>query len=328
MSLPRLLFVGHGFHQKTGSSGFLLELLREHFAVTVVWDDSWKPGGAALNAATLNAHGADLILFFQSLPKRAVLRRLRCRRLFWAPMRDGIRLAPGPWRRLRPSGLRLISFCREAHDYCTAAGFESQALQYWPTPLDDAPAIVDEPLRLFFWMRRGTPGWPTLKALLGDARPERIVLRTVADPGETLALPSAAERAEYRIEQVPDWLEKADYLRLLGSCNTFMAPRLLEGIGLSFLDAMALGQAVIAPDRATMNEYFRDGENGWLYDPDAPQPLDFSKLRAIREQARRDVAAGRARWLAGLPGLISYLDDGRPNAASWSWRLSRLLLGH
>jgi len=327
MSLPKLLYVGHSYHRQTGSTRFLLDLLAQHFAVNVIWDDSWQAAGTPLTAERLNDQAPDLILFFQSLPKRAVLRRLRCRRLFWAPMRDGISLAPGPWRRLKPSGLRLISFCREAHDYCTGAGFESLAVQYWPAPVEAAPAIVDEPLRLFFWMRRGTPGWPTLKALLGEARPERIVLRTVADPGETLALPSAAERAEYRIEQVPDWLEKADYLRLLGGCNAFMAPRLLEGIGLSVLDAMTLGQAVIAPDRATMNEYLRDGENGWLYDPDAPRALDFSKLRAVREQARRDIAAGHARWLASLPGLISYLDDGRPNAASWSWRLARLLLG-
>lgn len=327
MSLPKLLFVGHSFHQQTGSSRFFIDLLQQHFAVTVVWDDGWKADGTPLSADALNAHAADLTLFWQALPKRAVLRRLRCRRLFWAPMRDGIRLTPGPWRRLKPSGLRLISFCREAHDYCTAAGLESHALQYWPAPLNAPAPITEKPLRLFFWMRRGTPGWPTLKALLGTTRPERIVLRTVADPGETLSLPSDAERAEYRIEQVPDWLEKADYLRLLGSCNAFMAPRLLEGIGLSFLDAMALGQAVIAPDRATMNEYIRHGENGWLYDPEAPQQLDFSNLRTLREQALRDVAAGHARWLASLPALISVLDDSRPNAAAWSWRLSRLLLG-
>ena len=326
MSLPTLLFVGHSFHQQTGSSRFFLDLLREHFAVTLIWDDSWKAGGTPLSAERLNGHACELILFWQALPKRAVMRRLHCRRLFWAPMRDGISLTPKPWRRLKPSGLRLISFCREAHDYCTAAGLESHAVQYWPTPLEAPTPITEEPLRLFFWMRRGAPGWPTLKALLGNTRPERIVLRTVADPGETLVLPSDAERAEYRIEQVPDWLEKADYLRLLGSCNAFMAPRLLEGIGLSFLDAMALGQAVIAPDRATMNEYLRHDENGWLYDPDAPQALDFSKLRQLREQVRRDVAEGHARWQAGLPALIGYLSDPAENRASLAWRLQQMLL--
>lgn len=327
MSLPKLLYIGHGFHRKTGSSRFLLDLLQPHFVVAVLWDDSWQAGGAPLTAEQINSHAPDLILCMQALPKRAVLRRLHCRRLFWAPMRDAISLQPAPWRRLRPSGLRLISFCREAHDYCIAAGLESHAVQFWPPPPETAPPIVDEPLRIFFWMRRGNPGWPTLKALLGDARPERIVLRTVADPGETLALPSDAERAEYRIELLPDWLEKADYLRLLGSCNTFMAPRLLEGIGLSFLDAMALGQAVIAPDRATMNEYVRHGGNGWLYDPANPQPLDFSDLAAVRAQARRDVADGHARWCASLPALIGYLSDPAENRASLVWRLQRMLLG-
>lgn len=326
MSAPKLLFVGHSFHQQTGSSRFFIDLLREHFALTTVWDDSWQPGGTAPSAAQLNSHGADLMLFWQSLPKRAVLRRLHCRRLFWAPMRDGISLLPGPWRRLKPSGLRLISFCSEAHDYCSAAGMESHAVQYWPAPLDDPQPIADEPLSIFFWMRRGAPGWPTLKALLGDHRPARIVLRTAADPGETLVLPTDAECAEYRIERVSEWLDRPAYLRLLASCNAFMAPRLLEGIGLSVLDAMALGQAVIAPDRATMNEYIRHGDNGWLYDPDAPRPLDFTGLRAIRERARRDLTDGHARWQASLPGLIGYLSDPADNRASLLWRLQRLLL--
>lgn len=64
MSLPKLLYVGHSFHQQTGSSRFFLDLLQQHFAVEIIWDDSWKPGGTALTADRLNSRAADLILFW------------------------------------------------------------------------------------------------------------------------------------------------------------------------------------------------------------------------------------------------------------------------
>lgn len=325
MSRPKLLFVGHGYHLKTGSSAFFVDLLRRHFEVVTVWDGSWDGSTGPLDAPQLNGHGADLVVFFQVLPRRRVLQKLDCRRLFWVPMRDGVSLKPGPWRRLRPSGLRLVSFCAEMHRYAVGHGLASLPVEYWP-PLPPAPAIADDaPLHILFWMRRGNLGWPTLKALLGETRPARIVIRASADPGETLQLPDEADCREYRIERVDRWLEKADYEALLQGCNVYVAPRLQEGIGLSFLEAMALGQAVIAPDRATMNEYLRHGGNGWLFDPERPRPLDFSQVPALRRAARADAERGRAQWLAAEPALAAWLADPAPQRPSWWWRLARWL---
>ena len=59
-----------------------------------------------------------------------------------------------------------------------------------------------------------------------------------------------------------------EYADLLGSCGLFAAPRRKEGIGLSFLDAMARGAFVLGYDSPTMNEYIRHAETGWLFNED------------------------------------------------------------
>jgi glycosyltransferase involved in cell wall biosynthesis len=322
----RLVFVGHSHHRQTSSSRFFIELLEPHFDLQIIWNEDWKPEAPRLDAGAINGLEPDVVLFWQLLPRRSVLSQIRCARLVWAPMRDGVSLKPAPWQRLRPTGMRILSFCLELHEYAITQGLHSHLVRYWPVPTAAPATIVDdEPLRLLFWVRRAELGWPTLKALLGDARPERVLLRTVADPGQQLALPDAIDQARYRVEQVPDWLEPAGYRALLARSNVFVAPRMSEGIGMSFLEAMALGQAVIAPDRATMNEYVRDGINGWLYDPAAPRPLDFSRLAELRRGALAEVSCGRKHWEAQRAGLVDWLGDPAENDSSPWWRLRRRL---
>jgi len=76
---------------------------------------------------------------------------------------------------------------------------------------------------------------------------------------------------------------------------------------------------VVAPDRPTMNEYVRHGENGLLYDPDHPQALDFSNARALGLAARRSIEHGFVRWQAQIPALQSFiLEPARMENASRS----------
>ena len=101
--------------------------------------------------------------------------------------------------------------------------------------------------------------------------------------------------------------DKQDFLDVLGNANVFFAPRLAEGIGQSFLEAMARGQCVVAPDNGTMNEYILHGVNGLLYDPEHPAPLDFSRFAILGEAARQSVAAGYDRWLAAEDRLEEFI---------------------
>lgn len=323
---PVLLYVGHSYHRRTASTGFLLDLLREHFELSILWNESWEPGSPPLTAAVINANRADAVLFFQLLPERNVLAQLDCRRIFWAPMRDNIQHKWRRWRWLRPSGIRLVNFCRQSHEFFSRYGFESHYVQYWQPPaataLRSRPA-GNVPLRIFFWIRQKKIGWPLLKILLGEVRPEKILLRASADPGEDIDLPTPEEIASYRIELITGWLEKPRYLELFESCTVFIAPRMLEGIGQTFLEAMSRGLAVVAAGAPTMNEYLQHGVNGYLYDQRKPGPIDFSRLGEVGAQAGRDAAAGHARWIAAQAALVAFIKDSDENNTSWWWRLRR-----
>jgi hypothetical protein len=320
--MKKLLFVDHSYHAKTLATRFLQELLAQRFAVDVLWDDSWTRGGE-LGAAPLDAGGHDTILFFQSIPAARTLRRLRCRDFVWVPMRDQLRYGATRVRRLLGGPIKVVNFCAEAQAWFARTRLPSLGVQYWPEPGPrPAPAARERP-RLFFWPRRREIGWPTLKALLGDFRPDSIVLRYAADPGHELPLPSADEVREYRIEIVNGWLEPAAYQSLLAGCDVFVAPRPLEGIGQALLDAMRAGLAVIAPDAPTMNEYVRDGVNGWLYAPAAPRPLEFPGWAQRKLAAHDAVVQGRARWLGQQQGLVDFVAQAPPRAR-WDWRLQRL----
>ncbi len=62
---------------------------------------------------------------------------------------------------------------------------------------------------------------------------------------------------------VSSWFRDAgEYLDMLAAANVFFAPRRAEGIGMSFLEAMAMGLCVVAPRGPTMSEYIENGRNG------------------------------------------------------------------
>lgn len=80
------------------------------------------------------------------------------------------------------------------------------------------------------------------------------------------------------------WMSKEEYSESIESCDWFVAPRLSEGIGMSFLDALALGVPVIAHDFPTMSEYVIKDVNGVLTDFDNDRKILLSKnLRSLQE---------------------------------------------
>ncbi len=324
MTKPVLAYIGHSYHQKTASNAFFLDLLQQRYAVSTVLDTSWQATGQPVSAEKINSLRAEIVVFYQTLPARKLLRQIACKRIFYVPMHDYVLGHPGyPWHKLRSSGIRVISFCNAMHRFFTHLGNESIFMQYWPSPI--APPPEGHGLNIFFWPRRHEIGWQVLKALLGKTRPERIVLRTAFDPDETADMPSAVDICDYRITIVDGWLNKEQYLDLLKSCNVFMAPRPLEGIGLSFLEAMAHGLAVIAPNQPTMNEYIQHNHNGYLYDLSTPSPLSFSNIGNIRQQALLDVTAGYHAWQARQHEILDFMASPARRKASLMWRIRRWL---
>lgn len=324
VGMKSLLFIDHSYHKKTRATQFLQELLAHRFNIDLLWDDSWN-GAPPPDAELINARKPDAVLFFQLLPPVTTLRRISCPNLTWVCMRDGPNYRSRRLRPLRGSPLKILNFSRETHDYFSARGQASLHVQYWPAPTRCAVRPQRQRPRLFFWPRLGDISWATLKILLGTFRPESIVLRYAGDPGQTLQIPGSEDIREYNITLLHGWLERDAYLAQLRDCDIFMAPRPLEGIGQALLEALDHGQAVIAPDAPTMNEYVRNGHNGWLYDLGNPQPLDFSRWAEFGRAAAADLEQGHARWLQQVGSIVEFVEQPPLEHARWSGWLMRVL---
>lgn len=115
---------------------------------------------------------------------------------------------------------------------------------------------------------------------------------------------SEGDSTKYKM-LITTWQNDALFFeRIAREANVFFAPRRLEGIGMSFLEAMARGQCVVAPNFPTHSEYITHNVSGLLYDPDKPEPLDFKCAKQLGAAARRHMEYGYVRWQNDLRKMI------------------------
>lgn len=272
----RLAIVDHSFHVTTGSSGFIHSLVRGLGTVEVFWCDRWN-GGTGVDLDHLAAGMFDCVVFWQQLYEPEELERLaRHSRIVLVPMFDqyaGWKRAE--WQRYRP--WPFVSFSLELHRRLVRAGCPSLSVRYFPhVPV---PAVRENirtgsgGLTGIFWQRERRIDWPLVARVIDRLPIATLYVRTLPDPGQQAAPISAVDRERFGVVDLPWFDHPDDYLALLDAVDFFVAPRKYEGIGMTFLEALARGKTVIAADRPTMNEYISHGDNGYLFSTRFPRPL-------------------------------------------------------
>ncbi len=318
---PKLVFVDHSYHVVTGSSRFFRKMLSEVFDIVELHCDDWR-GDRRVSAQDVDATGADVVLFWQALPSPIDLFNLATPAV-WVPMYDSVARRPRAfWRVLSQSNIRIISFCHALSRIATQHGIRFAGYSYYPDP-SDLPRLSGEGdgLRVFLW-DRGDVGIDQIRQLVRPQDVQWMVLRLAADPGLRSRWPSSDDILKYRIRSIPGPLPRDEHLRLLATCNVFLAPRRLEGIGLSVLEAMAMGLAVIAPDRPTMNEYIEHGVTGYLYDPQRPQTIDLRCAAEVGESARARMSVGSKEWVGSQHRVLADVLAATPVAADPPLRIA------
>ena len=88
------------------------------------------------------------------------------------------------------------------------------------------------------------------------------------------------------------------------AADVFVLPSVHEPFGIVALEAMARGIPLIASNVGGLPDFVRDGKNGFLFDPSAPDGLvaAFDRLVALP-----------------LPRVEQMLADARTTAASYAW---------
>lgn len=309
----RVALVDHYYHQNTKSNKFFIDEVLAGCTIEYFWDETWKGKSPQSMVQDVINGGFDLIVVWQSEQVAQLLARIARDKpeanIVFVPMWDGCQtLGAEYWRSL--AGLRIVSFCRRLHERVTRHGLFSFNLQYFPDP-DRFPAVTAQSeAAAFLWWRVAEIGWPQVRQIFGDWRPDRLHLHVAPDPqveSSTLQLPTPEEVDAFHITRSAWFEDAAAFQRVLFDSNIFIAPRLSEGIGMAMLEAMAAGMCVIANDAPTMNEYIVTGANGLLVDMTRPRPLDLTGHRRMGERARRFVAAGHDVWRADLDRLRDFV---------------------
>lgn len=298
----RIAAIDHSFHKKTHSTDFIFDILAECGSVDRFYCDRWQ-GGPGVDIEAIRRGRYDATVFIQQMYRRRELQRLgNPRKIVLIPMYDGLAdWTETHWRRYRP--FPLISFSSTLHRIATAAGCQSVYVRYFPgvaAPEQQRPVRSKSGWTVFFWERQSSITWATVKKVLGDLPVANVWYKPCMDPGAKASEITDDDRRRFNIEEV-GWLSsREEYLRLVALTDIYIAPRRYEGIGMSFLEAMALGKVVVAPNHATMNEYIVHGRNGVLYDLDQPT-ASFAgcDVHSMMTRVGRDTCAFAKEWDVG-----------------------------
>lgn len=297
----RILYLGSSWHaNRTGSTVFLVDFLREVYEVDLALD---KDLGNADNGywGSIDT-GYKAVIFFQDLPPKESLRRIKNRNIVFFPMYDTCSDDYNWW--VDHQNIKIVNFCRKAHKLLEDWGLNSIYTQYFPEPQRFSPGEAKD---LLFWQRREQINIGTLKSLFprGDVK---IHIHKAMDPNHVFLQPTPEDESRYSISY-SEWFEDRTQLKELIERNgIYVAPRMAEGIGMSFLDAMAMGKAVVAVDRPTMNEYIVDNVTGYLYDLMIPVPVDLGNIKEVQKNTHEYMSKGYARWKVDKNRIIDFIE--------------------
>jgi len=234
-----------------------------------------------------------LVVFQVFVPPSELKSMFKFKNAAFFPMYDGAGYKPPDfWEKYR--NFNIINFSSTLHNRLLEMGMSSYYIQYFPKPVerfDDG-----ESDSAFFWQRIDYVTINTISPLVKYLNIENVHLHTVCDPGHHDTKPDKEVVKQIHIT-TSDWFESStDMLKKVEKAAIYIAPRMYEGIGMSFLEAMAMGRCVIAINYPTMNEYITDGYNGILYEFDNPELAGSYDIRRIQKNAYDYVVKGYTAW--------------------------------
>jgi len=305
----KLGLIDHSFHSRTVSSTFFINLLKDRVHLEIFPDSIWN-GGRAIDPDFLNGKHLDALILWQVFYyyKPSMLKKIHCNRIFLVPMADDAHSVPDHYLK-KYVNCSIISFSRYFHERFINLGMDSKYYQY-AVDHQSLPSLQSDfsDLHGFFWQRTNDITWKDIRKLIEGSDFKSFHLHVALDPiWYKAVVPTEEEMKRYHITMTGWFDKREDYLQALSQANVFFAPRLYEGIGMPFLEAMAMGMLVVAPDHPTMNEYINHGVNGLLYDIHAPGPLDFSRAGEMGGHAREYMSRYYTNWNKSKQDLAEWI---------------------
>ena len=273
----KLLFIDHECHKKTQSAEFFLEVVRRRFSVDEHYYANYYKTGA--NNAISGCDGAIVWEFPIARNKFYFTGKVNA----FVPMYDNEWASFWQWKRIAWSGIGVISFCDKVSAHARRCGVKNILdVRYFPDPTAFSQ-VQGDPKRVFLWER-------------GEI--DRATAERLFPPSQGYV---------FDVKKADEFLDRDVYLKRLSKCGIVIAPRRKEGIGMAFLEAMAMGKCVVANNDATMNEYIKDGETGILFARGIEKTVDAAIVAKVRKNMAVASASFRARWLQDKEKINAFL---------------------
>lgn len=289
--MQKLLYIGHSYHNKTKSTAFLKEMLAKYYDIEILNFDPYTDN-MKTHFKSLKGKDFDVVVLFQIMPSLDKLKKyIKFKHCAFFPMYDGVPPRDNTiWYEYRD--VNIINFSKTLHDELKGIGFSSYYFQYFPKPIK--VSNWGDEKSIFFWQRINKININTLEQLIDFKKIKHIHFHHAIDPMHEFVEPSEsiAKKATNST-----WFDtREDMQEQMQKSAIYIAPREYEGIGMSFLEAIAMGRCVIAPNYPTMNEYITNGENGILYDLNNLEKLDLSDIKKIQKRTQKYIIDGYKQW--------------------------------
>lgn len=296
-----ILLVDHICHRQTKSFDFFRDLLSQHFRVdTFHYERHYR-----CRIPPEKVVWADVLVFLEFMPFRFRL-GVPGKRCVFVPMYDNEWGSVGLWRRIALSGMSVVSFSRSVSGFARRCGVRNVLDVRYAVDTDRFAGKEGDPRVIALW-ERGAVTFRTVKRLFSPEDVDKVIV--MRRPAENVAYEpvSPEDIAVYHVEiHESAFLPEEEYHKLLSEPGVYVAPRLKEGIGMSFLEQMAMGKCVVAHDDATMNEYIADGTNGILVDMRNPRHVSAAEIANVRANVRASMAELHSEWKKDMVRLVDF----------------------
>ena len=293
----KLLFIDHECHRKTESAEFFLEVIRKTFDVKEhYYSEHYR------TCSKLAAKDRDIAVIWE-FPLSRFGFFFHGKRNVFVPMYDNEWGSYWQWKRIAWSGMGVISFCDKVSKHARRCGVTNILdVRYFPDPAS-LPNEKGDPKRVFLWER-------------GEI--DRSIAEKLFPPSEGYV---------FDVKGADEFLSRDTYLERMSKCGIVIAPRLKEGIGMAFLEAMAMGKCVVAHDDATMNEYITHGKNGILFKANALKSISEVDVSHVLEEVGKSASELRERWMRDKGMISCFIRGQSPNCPSFANR-AKISLGY
>jgi hypothetical protein len=213
------------------------------------------------------------------------------------------------WKALR--GAFVLNFSRTLHNIASIEGCNSYFITFYPEPQIKNPTNVNPPYRVLFWERQ--PQYylneSFVSSLFDPKTISHIHIHRDYDP-KSYTQTHKKINSKCKITYSSWFKNKSEYFNILKKSDIYVAPRLAEGIGFGFLEAMALGKCVIANDAPTHNEYIHNWKNGILINDGVSNiEIGSDQYNFISSNALLTVRNGHDNWLHEVELSLNLIDS-------------------